>query len=48
MQNLTTVMKNLENEVSLLSKHKEHLLADDYKGFLECHIDLDWLLIYKN
>ncbi len=47
MQNLTTVMKNLENEVLLLSKHKEHPLVGNYKGFLECHIEPDWLLIYK-
>lgn len=22
-------------------------MAGDYKGFLECHIGPDWLLIYK-
>lgn len=47
MQNLTAVMLDLENEVPLQPKHKEHQLQGDYKGFLECHVEPDWLLIYR-
>lgn len=28
-------------------KYKDHALISNYKGFRECHIELDWLLIYK-
>lgn len=27
--------------------HKDHKLIGDYKGRRECHIESDWLLIYK-
>lgn len=47
MSNLTAVMLDLENEVPLQPKHREHQLQGDYKGYSECHIEPDWLLIYK-
>ena len=28
-------------------KYKDHGLISNYKGFRECHIEPDWLLIYK-
>ena len=27
--------------------HRDHQLAGDYKGRRECHIEGDWLLVYK-
>ena len=47
MQSLTAIMLDLENEVPLQPKNREHQLQGDYKGYLECHIEPDWLLIYK-
>lgn len=44
---LYTVMKALENEEVLDAKYKEHPLFGNYKGYFECHIEPDWLLIYK-
>ena len=44
---LYEVMKTLENEEVLDAKHKEHPLIGNCKGYLECHIEPDWLLIYK-
>ena len=44
---LYEVMKALENEEVLDTKYKEHSLIGNYKGYLECHIEPDWLLIYK-
>ncbi|HEO1387667.1 TPA: type II toxin-antitoxin system YafQ family toxin, partial [Legionella pneumophila] len=29
-------------------KNCDHLLSGDWRGFRECHISPDWLLIYKN
>ena len=31
----------------LPSKYKEHKLKGNYAGYWECHIDPDWLLIYR-
>ena len=28
-------------------KNKDHKLSGDYSGYRECHIEPDWLLIYK-
>ena len=33
-------------EKLLAPKHKDHTLTGNYAGFRECHITLDWLLIY--
>jgi mRNA interferase YafQ len=27
--------------------HRDHRLAGDYAGRRECHIEADWLLVYK-
>ena len=26
---------------------REHILEGDFAGFTECHVDADWLLIYR-
>ncbi|MBR5909213.1 MAG: type II toxin-antitoxin system YafQ family toxin [Schwartzia sp.] len=31
----------------LPEKYHDHKLAGNYKGYRECHIAPDWLLIYK-
>jgi mRNA interferase YafQ len=40
-------MLMLENETALPLTNKEHQLQRDYKDFLECHTEPDWLLIHK-
>ncbi|MDR0502067.1 MAG: type II toxin-antitoxin system YafQ family toxin [Treponema sp.] len=47
MDNLIEVMKMLINEQPLLPKHKNHPLHGNYKNWWECHIEPDWLLIYR-
>jgi mRNA interferase YafQ len=32
---------------TLPPEYRDHLLKGSYKGFRECHIEDDWLLIYK-
>lgn len=44
---LTAVIELLAQEQELPPKYKDHNLTGDYKGFRECHIEPDWLLIYK-
>lgn len=44
---LFEVVDKLANGQELEEKYKNHPLAGNYKGFKECHIEPDLLLIYK-
>ena len=41
------VVNELRNERKLKEKYKDHELHGIYEGFRECHLNPDWLLIYK-
>ena len=41
------IIWQLANNEELASKYKDHALIGSYKGFRECHIKPDLLLIYK-
>ena len=41
------VIDELLKENTLPQKYKDHALTGNYKGFRECHILPDWLLIYS-
>ncbi len=47
MSKLRDVMKKLVKEETLDPLHKDHKLGGDYKNHRECHIEPDWLLIYR-
>jgi len=47
MNELFEVMNLLIKEQPLLPKHENHPLRGNYKGWWECHIEPDWLLIYR-
>lgn len=47
MAKLAEIMLNLENEIPLHPKHREHLLQGEYFDHYECHVQPDWLLIYR-
>ena len=44
---LNTVISVLANGHKLEAKYKDHNLTGKYKDFRECHIEPDWLLIYR-
>lgn len=44
---LNEVVTKLANGEKLPLKNKDHFLSGDYNGCKECHIQSDWLLIYK-
>ena len=44
---IETVIATLLEEKPLAEKHHDHELKGNYAGFRECHIQPDWLLIYK-
>ncbi len=39
------IEKLLENQ-ELEPKYKDHALTGNWKGYRDCHIESDWLLIY--
>lgn len=43
---LQDVLEKLCAEKPLDANYKDHALLGAYKGFRECHIQPDWLLIY--
>ena len=43
---LDRVIAKLKDGKELDPKYKDHALTGIYKGFRECHIKPDWLLIY--
>lgn len=47
MKLLENVLDTLLNEQPLPEKHQDHPLKGNYIGYRECHIQPDWLLIYK-
>lgn len=44
---LKKVVILLVEEKELPQKYKDHPLQGDHKGYRDCHIENDWVLIYK-
>ncbi len=47
MNKLNNIISDLSDGKILDYKYRDHELKGNYKGFRECHIEPDWLLIYK-
>ena len=47
MFKLKEVITKLINEEKLDQKYRNHPLKNNWKGFYECHLEPDWLLIYR-
>lgn len=47
LKHLQAVIQQLTEGITLSAKYKDHALIGEYAGFRECHIEPDWLLIYK-
>lgn len=45
-EDFRVVLNYLMKRESLPAKYRDHVLSGDFKGFRECHINPDWLLIY--
>lgn len=46
IQKLFGIVKLLQDEMSIPAEYKPHMLVGDYAGFMECHIEGDFLLIW--
>ena len=47
VEKLKVVIKLLIDEKKLDASYREHNLKGNYKDRRECHIEPDWLLVYK-
>lgn len=47
IKKLFDVIEKIAKDETLDEKYRNHSLAGNYKGTLECHIEPDFLLIYE-
>lgn len=47
MDKLRRIMLKIANEEPLETKHRDHPLLGNHAGRRECHVEPDWLLVYK-
>ncbi len=47
LSRLEIVIKTIVAQEPLAKHHRDHFLVGNWKGFRECHIQPDWLLIYR-
>lgn len=47
MEKIRTIIETLAKEEPLAEKHRPHSLSGQWKSFHECHVEPDWLLIYR-
>ena len=47
LRRLNAVLEQLVEQKPLAPQHKDHALLGEYKGSRECHIQPNWLLIYR-
>lgn len=44
---LLKIIEMLANDEPLPKKYFDHALSGNWKGYRECHVTPDWLLVYK-
>lgn len=44
---LEETVDKIASNVKLEDKYRDHALTGNYVGFRECHIQSDWLLVYR-
>ena len=47
LDKLKKVVLSLVNKEELSIRHRDHYLTGNWRGHRECHIEPDWLLIYR-
>ena len=44
---LEAVVQMLSNGIALPPQYRDHALVGDLVGFRDCHVENDWVLLYK-
>lgn len=47
VEKLRVVIEKLAGKEKLDPRYKDHPLSGNWKGFRDCHVEPDWVLIYK-
>lgn len=47
IDNLHEVVNTLARQQKLAESYRDHSLSGQYRGFRECHIEPNWLLVYR-
>ncbi len=47
LDKLTSVIESLCSGRPLPKNYRDHPLSGEYSGFRDCHIEPDWILIYR-
>lgn len=47
LSKLRTIVIKLAKQEKLEARYSDHALTGNWKGFRDCHITPDWVLIYK-
>jgi mRNA interferase YafQ len=47
MGRLVAIVDTLRNRRQLAENHRDHALTGDWQGWRDCHIEPDWILIYR-
>ncbi len=47
MDKLASIVDRLAGLEPLALKHRDHALSGTWKGCRDCHVEPDWLLIYR-
>ncbi|MGO9612304.1 MAG: type II toxin-antitoxin system YafQ family toxin [Dissulfurispiraceae bacterium] len=47
IEKLKTVMRQLVDQQPLQHRPHEHALTGNLRGYRDCHIEPDWILIYR-
>ena len=47
MRKLHVVMEILIEAKTLDSRHRDHGLSGEWLGFRDCHVEGDWILVYR-
>ena len=46
LEKLMVILKMLQSETPIPAEYSPHMLAGNYAGYMECHIEGDFLLIW--
>ncbi len=47
MTKLAAIIDQLAGLEPLEIKHRDHALSGTWEGFRDCHVEPDWILIYR-
>lgn len=47
MERLQVIINTLRIPDTLPPRNKDHNLSGNYTGYRECHVEPDWLLVYR-